>query len=190
MIASMDSFQAVSASVGTLAVLWAAAWVDFRTFRIPNALVLAGAALGLVIQTWGAGLDGFWQALAGLALGLGMLFPLYAIGHMGAGDVKLAGAAGALLGPGQLLVAFLLAILAAGAMGAAYALGAWRRRGATGPWRRYGQMFRFLLVTGRPSYVPPAAGEALAERLPLAVPIAVGGTVALLWPNVLDLVPL
>jgi hypothetical protein len=51
-------------------------------------------------------------------------------------------------------------------------------------------MVRFLLVTGRPSYVPPASGEALAERLPLAVPIAVGGTVALLWPNVLYLLSL
>jgi prepilin peptidase CpaA len=164
--------------------------VDLRTFRIPNALVLAGAAFGLVIQTWGGGIDGLWQALAGLALGLGLLFPLYAIGHMGAGDVKLAGAAGALLGPGQFLVAGLLAILAAGVMGAVYALAAWRRRGATGPWRRYGQMFRFLLVTGRPGYLPPASGEAMAERLPLAVPIAVGGSVALLWPNVLNLLPL
>ena len=35
----MSSLQPSIALIGTLAVVWAAAWVDFRTFRIPNALV-------------------------------------------------------------------------------------------------------------------------------------------------------
>ena len=187
---SMDNLPAVVALGGTLALLWAAAWVDFRTFRIPNALVLSSAAFGLFAQTWGGGLDGAWQALVGLALGLALLFPVYLIGHMGAGDVKLVGAAGALLGPGSLLLALLFAVLAAGVMGAAYALGAWRGRGATGPWRRYGRMLQFVWVTGRPSYLAPEVGEAMAERLPLAVPMAVGATVVLLWPDAAQLLPL
>ena len=172
----------VAISLATLGVVWVAAWVDFRTFRIPNALAVFGALLGLSIQAWAGGLPGLGQGLLGLGLGLGLLFPVYAIGHMGAGDVKLMAALGALLGPRWLLLVLVLAILAAGIVGLLYALAAWRRRGATGPLARYGRMVRFLLVTGRPSYVPPAPEEALAERLPLAVPIAIGATAALLWP--------
>nr|WP_242470864.1 A24 family peptidase [Thiocystis violacea] len=167
--------------VVTLSVVWAAAWVDFRTFRIPNTIVLLGIALGMSILTWGAGLEGLWQSLGGILVALVLLFPFYVFGHMGAGDVKLMGAVGALLGPEQLLMALFITLVAAGLMGVAYALTAWRRQGATGPAKRYGQMLRFLWVTGRPSYIPPAQGEAMAVRLPVAVPIAIGSTAVILW---------
>lgn len=180
----LSSLQPAVTLIGTLAVVWAAAWVDFRTFRIPNALVVFGVAFGLLAQAWGAGSDGLGQALAGLGLALVLLLPIYLLGHMGAGDVKLMGAVGALLGPERLLLTLFVTALTASGMGAAYALAAWRTRGSTGPWRRYGQMLRFLLTTGRPSYVPPAPGEAMAERLPVAVPIAVGTTAAVLWPGI------
>jgi prepilin peptidase CpaA len=178
----MSGLQPLVTLIGTLVLVWAAAWVDFRTFRIPNALVVSGAAFGLLAQVWGAGWEGLGQGLAGLGVGLALLFPVYVLSHMGAGDVKLMGAVGALLGLQRLPLALLFTVLAAGAMGAVYVVRAWRARGAQGPWRRYGQMLRFLLATGRPSYVPPAPDEAMAERLPLAVPIAIGTTAAALWP--------
>jgi prepilin peptidase CpaA len=172
----------VIAITGTLVVVWAAAWVDFRTFRIPNALSVSGAAIGLLAQVWGFGIEGLWQGLAGLALGLGLMLPGYLFLSTGAGDVKLMGAVGAFLGPERLLLALLFTLLAAGAVGTIYALAAWRNKGATGPFKRYGAMLKFLLATGRPSYVPPAPDEVMAERLPLAVPIAIGTTAAVLWP--------
>jgi prepilin peptidase CpaA len=178
----MHNSLPIIATIGTLVVVWSAAWVDFRTFRIPNALSVSGAAIGLLAQVWGFGLDGLWQGLAGLGLGLGLMLPGYLFFSTGAGDVKLMGAVGALLGPERLLLALLFAILAAGAVGAIYALAAWWTRGARGPFTRYGAMLKFLLATGRPSYVPPAPDEAMAERLPLAVPIAIGSTAAVLWP--------
>ena len=177
------SWIAVVALVG----VWAAAWVDFRSFRIPNTFVLAVAGLGLLTQVWHSGTEGLWQGLAGLALGFGLLLPLYLWRLMGAGDVKLMAGVGALLGPERVLLALMLALVAGGVMGVGYAVAAWLRHAGTGPWSRYGDMLRLLLVTRRPSYVPPAPGEAMAARLPVAVPIAAGSTVALLWPNVLGL---
>lgn len=174
----MSSSLPIAGILSTLAVVWAAAWVDFKTFRIPNALSVTVAAMGLLSQVWGLGLAGIWQGIAGLGLGLALLLPAYLLGHAGAGDVKLMGAVGALLGPQRLWWALLFSILAAGVMGAMYATAAWRTRGASGPWRRYGRMLRVLWVTGRPGYVPPAPGEAMAERMPVAVPIAIGTTAA------------
>jgi len=168
--------------IATLAVAWSAAWVDFRTFKIPNLLSVSGAVLGLSAHAWDSGIAGLWQGLAGLGLGLALLLPGYLLNSTGAGDVKLMGGLGALLGPGRLLWALLFAVLAAGVIGVIYALVAWRRRGASGPIERYGGMLRFLWVTGRLSYVKPRPGEAMAERMPLAVPIAIGSTIAVLWP--------
>ena len=167
----------------TLALVWTAAWSDSQTFRIPNTLVLAGVVLGLLCQVWLAGLGGLGQGLMGMGLGLGLLFPMYLLGFMGAGDVKLMGAVGALLGPERLLTVLIFSIVAAGAVAAAYALAAWVTRGAPGPWRRYGRMLRVLLATGSASYVPPAPDEAMAGGVPVAVSIAIGTTAALLWPQ-------
>ena len=174
--------QPLVALIPTLALVWTAAWVDFRTFKIPNVLSVSGVVLGLIIQVISVGIDGLGQGLAGLGLALVLFFPLYLIGRTGAGDVKLLGAVGTLLGPERLLYALVSIIVAAGAVAAIYAVVAWRTRGATGPFRRYGRMIRFLWVTGRFRYLPPAADEAMAARLPLAVPIALGTTVTVLWP--------
>jgi len=167
--------------IGALALVWAAAWIDFRTFRIPNALVLLGAGFGLLVQTWGSGLDGLLLSVAGLALGLMLMLPFYLFRLTGAGDVKLMGAVGAILGPAALLQALFFSLIAGGALGVVYAVAAQVIQGANGPLERYGAMAKFLWVTGRLSYIPPSPDEAMAKRLPLAVAIAIGTTTSLLW---------
>jgi prepilin peptidase CpaA len=76
-----------------------AAVIDVRWRRIPNWLTLSALVGGLVLQVSRLGPPGALVALGGAALRLGVLLPFYAIGAIGAGDVKLLAGLGALLGP-------------------------------------------------------------------------------------------
>jgi prepilin peptidase CpaA len=86
---------------------WAAVH-DLRTRRIPN-------LLNLVLFLTGLGLsfaDGMWkvspsQAGLGALVGFGLTLPLFLIGAVGGGDVKLLTALGTWLGPGGVLLVFL-----------------------------------------------------------------------------------
>lgn len=71
---------------------------DLLTRRIPNWLTLPAMALGLVAQLWLGSAAGLLDGFFGLALGFLLFFPIYASGHMGAGDVKLQMAVGAWMG--------------------------------------------------------------------------------------------
>jgi prepilin peptidase CpaA len=116
--------NAVLAVLGLL--LAGAAWTDVRQRRIANRLVCAGACIGIVFNTvlpegFGfasslPGALGFWQALAGLAIGFGLMLPLYLLRAMGAGDVKLMAMAGAFLGPHAILGVVLATFIAGGVM--------------------------------------------------------------------------
>jgi prepilin peptidase CpaA len=89
---------------------------DFRQRRVPNWLVLAGAAVALValaleMQPFDIG---WTTAFTGAAVGFGCLLLLYAVGFMGAGDVKFAGALGLWVGLPALLPIWVVGSLLAG----------------------------------------------------------------------------
>jgi prepilin peptidase CpaA len=96
-----------------------AAYIDFRTFRIPKWVTLSLLGLGLVVNTvrgawlgslgknvWVLGdgsattgaLDGFLFALAGAAFAFALYFVMWNLGVVKGGDVKLCTAIGAWLG--------------------------------------------------------------------------------------------
>lgn len=178
----MAGTPSIIAAVIALFIVWAAAWVDLRTRRIPNPISLAGIGLGLLTALELGGIEGLVRSFAGLGLGAVLLLPGYLLRSTGAGDVKLMAAVGALLGPKGVLLAFVVAILSGALIGIGYALTAWRLKGAHSPFERYGQMMRFLFTTGRLSYIPPAADEIMGQRFAFGVPIAIGTTVAAFWP--------
>src|SRR5207249_11837043 len=72
----------------------AAAIIDWWKFKVPNKLtfplIISGWLLGLANDFGlGAGLGGIGHALLGTVVGCAVLLPMYAIGGMGAGDVKM-----------------------------------------------------------------------------------------------------
>lgn len=77
----------------------AAAVVDLKTHRIPNALVIAIAVLGLGFAAEINGLGGALKAVAGFAVGFCLLTPGFVLGFTGGGDLKLFAAFGCFLGP-------------------------------------------------------------------------------------------
>ncbi|MDH3503299.1 MAG: A24 family peptidase [Nitrospirota bacterium] len=83
-----------------------AAVTDVWNGRIPNWLTFSLAFFGIGVQSWEYGWDGFLFSLEGLAIGLACLMFFYVKGGMGAGDVKLLGAIGTIVGPGQVVFAF------------------------------------------------------------------------------------
>jgi prepilin peptidase CpaA len=101
-------------------VLVTAMCTDLRSSRIPNWLTFPAMGAALVGHAWLGGFPGALFSLAGLGAGLGLFLILYVTGSIGAGDVKLMAAVGALVGPYGALVCGLLAMM----VGGLYALGA------------------------------------------------------------------
>ena len=155
-----------------------AAVIDLRHHRIPNALTLAGALVGLAASGFVTWPEGIWLGLLGLVTGLCLFLPGFLLGMTGGGDVKLMAAFGAFLGPGLTLRAFAIYLLA----GLTFALvyGAYLRlyQGAELPFNRYWLMLRTLFRTGRMAYIKPTSTEALGKRMPMAPAIAIGALAA------------
>jgi prepilin peptidase CpaA len=107
----MELLQGCAVSIASLAAV-----TDVWSRRIPNWLTFGTLLLGVLLNTWLRGLDGMASSLAGAVLGIALLLPFYAMGGIGAGDVKLVGALGAVLGPQALVSVALYGALAGGAM--------------------------------------------------------------------------
>jgi prepilin peptidase CpaA len=104
--------MAFAAGVVFSAILVAAAIGDLRTRRIPNKLVAVLALLGIAYSVARAPLlPGLSTAGGGLLAGLACWIPFYALGWLGAGDVKLYAAAGAWVGAGRAVEGALIGAL-------------------------------------------------------------------------------
>ncbi len=89
-------------------------YYDVRYRRIPNPFVLATLAGGVAINSIFGGLAGLYGSLAGCALAFTLMFLLHVFGAMGAGDVKLFAAIGAVTGAPLVLQTFVVVILTGG----------------------------------------------------------------------------
>ncbi len=90
------------------------AYYDVRYRRIPNPFVLATFFSGIAINAVFGGLSGVFASLAGFVLAFVLMFILHVFGAMGAGDVKLFAAIGAVMGAHLVLPTFLVVILTGG----------------------------------------------------------------------------
>ena len=102
---------------------------DVRTRRIPNWLTYSAMLFGIGYHTLNNGMHGFLYGVEGLLLGLALLIILYLVGGTGAGDVKLMGAVGALLGPSGVFTASVFTALIGGLYALALLLTRFRLKG-------------------------------------------------------------
>lgn len=164
---------------GTLGiVLGIAVLTDVWRHRIPNVLTFSAVALGLLLHTWLFGAEGLGDSAAGLLVGLLALLPLYLLGGMGAGDVKLMAAVGALLGFKPAVASVVCTLIVGGVIGLALLI---VRGGLGSLLRRYRSTLRVLWTTGTLNPTGPAPGEVAAQRFPYALAIGLGTLAAFLW---------
>jgi prepilin peptidase CpaA len=125
----------------------AASFDDLRRRAIANWINVAGLAAGLVYHSAARGWAGLAWSAGGAAAGFAVLLLFYCLGGMGAGDLKLSAAFGALLGPSGILLAALLAA-PLGALLAAVCL-LWRRRVRAIPYAPALTLGAWLALLGR-----------------------------------------
>lgn len=122
------------------------AYYDTRYRRIPNAFVLGTLLSGLLLNTICGGWTGLRTSLTGCLFAFGLMLGVRLVTGLGAGDVKLFGAIGALVGTQRVLPAFLLVVLAGGVLAVIAILRAGRvRQTMAGVY----QIFTGLLSSGR-----------------------------------------
>ena len=92
----------------------AASVTDIWKFKVYNVLTLPTLVLGILVSTILGGWGGLGSSLLGTALGFGLLVVFFAVGGVGAGDVKLLAAVGAWLGPYLTYQVFLASALFGG----------------------------------------------------------------------------
>jgi prepilin peptidase CpaA len=96
------------------AVVLAAAAYDLKIRKIPNWLNLSGLILGVGLNCFELHAAGLRLALLGLGAALLVYFPLFVVRGMGAGDVKLMAAIGAIAGPRNWFLIFLATAIVGG----------------------------------------------------------------------------
>ncbi|MBI4891597.1 MAG: prepilin peptidase [Acidobacteria bacterium] len=92
----------------------AACITDLRDRTVPNWIPVAALLAGLGYHMVAGGWRGFALSAGGAACGFAVFLPLYLLGGMGGGDVKLTAGFGALLGLPDLWQAVLWMCLAGG----------------------------------------------------------------------------
>lgn len=161
-----------------------AAAIDGYKLKVPNLItfpmIVAGWAYGLFAGGW----EGLGVSLLGTAVGLGLLLPAYAIGGMGAGDVKLLAGVGAWVGASVTFYAFCVSA----AIGGVIALGmiAYRRA-----WKHHGSQFTLIVSEIMTIRDPNQLSVIAADRkssmllLPYGIPIAIGTIAYFAWAGML-----
>ena len=165
-------------------ILAEAAVIDGLKLRVPNWLTFHLIIGGLLFAAWCHGVAGLAWALGGAALGLALLLPLYAIGGMGAGDVKLLAGVGAWVGPVVVFWAFVWSAVTGALM--AVLMVAW-----SGDYIRHWVQFQAIgheiLTVRNPVKLAAtaAARKPTMMLLPYAIPLAVGSITYFIYAGLL-----
>jgi|SRR3990172_7783059 len=154
-------------------LLIVAAYIDGKQLRVPNWLTYPMVFSGLIFNAWMGGWTGLGDGLVGMVVGLACLLPLYSVGGMGAGDVKLMAGVGAWLGATVTFYAFCVSTV----VGAVMAIGMVLYRKAAV--KHYAQLLTILhewMTIRNPKELSRIAAERKPSMylLPYGIPICIG----------------
>jgi prepilin peptidase CpaA len=152
---------------------------DLRVRRIPNRIVAMLAVAGaLYVFATTPVADALGHVLGGAAVGLAIWLPFWLLGVLGAGDVKLAAAAGVWLGSAGVLEASLIGAAVGGVL-AFWALA--RRGGVAAGTARFGAWLLASRAAG--AIVPELTPK--ERRIPYGLAIAAGAAAAAWIPGLI-----
>jgi len=164
-------------------LIWAA-WIDGKELRVPNWLtypmVLSGLVYGAAVGGW----SGLGAALLGMLMGLATLLPLYAVGGMGAGDVKLMAGMGAWVGAATTWYAFCVSVIVGAIM--AVCMAAYRKKLG-----HHYQNFWLIAMEWLTIKDPRQLATIAAERkhtmllLPYGIPICIGSIIYFVYAGLI-----
>jgi prepilin peptidase CpaA len=149
---------------------------DLWERRIPNWLVFLALGAGFLLNAW-HGTEQFVSSLWGFGLVIAILLLPFAMGLMGAGDVKLLGAVGALLGAAWVPRVLFYSALAGGLL----AVLSLATKGVRWSFIKETWMDLKLFVTSGGTVVPASVGERDAKgahTIPYGVAIGMGTLIA------------
>jgi prepilin peptidase CpaA len=159
-----------------LAIGIVACITDVRSARIPNALTFSGVITGLLFHTFAPSGAGFAASGEGCLVGLAVFFLPFALGGLGAGDVKLLAALGAWLGPTDIVWSAVYTAIAGAALSLAVAIACgYVRTALSNIWML---LCHWSVVGIRPLRELSLEGGG-GPRLAYAIPILLGLTVTL-----------
>jgi prepilin peptidase CpaA len=184
----------ISAYVSTVAEHWTvwlvtvvlivAAVIDGFELKVPNWVTFPFILSGWVYSTLAFGWEGLGWSLLGTAIGLGLLLPAYAIGGMGAGDVKLLAGVGAWIYGTHTVYAFAVSAIIGAVLAVAMVLvrRAWKQHSA-----QFMVILNEILVLRNPEQLAAIAARRKPTMLllPYGIPIAIGTIGYFVWTGML-----
>ncbi len=165
-------------------VLVVAAVIDGLKLKVPNWITFPLIISGWIFSTAYFGWAGFGWSLVGTAVGLGLLLPAYAIGGMGAGDVKLLAGVGAWIWGTATFYAFCVSAIIGGIIAVVMVMSAKNWREHKG---QFAAILTEILVVRDPNQLAKAAAERKSSMmlLPYGIPIAIGTIAYFFWEGML-----
>lgn len=161
-----------------------AAVIDGIQLKVPNWLTFPFIISGWVYSGLAFGWEGVGWSLFGTIVGLALLLPAYAIGGMGAGDVKLLAGIGAWMHTTHTIWAFAATVV----VGALLAVGmvlykrAWSKHSA-----QFFAIFHEIMTVKDPNKLAAIAAERKSRMflLPYGIPMAIGTIFYFAWEGLL-----
>jgi prepilin peptidase CpaA len=150
-----------------------AAYIDGKQLRVPNWITFPMILSGLIYNGIASGWPGLEAAFVGAGVGLLCLLPLYAIGGMGAGDVKLMAGIGAWLGASVTFAAFGVSTVVGGIMAVWMVV---RRKSFAKHYANFWMLLAEFARIKNPRELSQIAAERKPQMLllPYGIPICVG----------------